>query len=529
MRYDTGAEEGSMKTPIDKLLEEQQRLRTPVASFSDKHDAGDLPDLEPVYRDLIPLSRPESGEQYAFEVNLDQCTGCKSCVTACHSLNGLEDHETWRDVGLIHGGSNENAYQQTITSACHHCVDPGCMNGCPVLAYEKDDVTGIVSHLDDQCIGCQYCILKCPYDVPKYSEFLGIVRKCDMCQDRLDGGEAPACVQACPTLAISIVIVDKEAVRVTGRSKNQFLAGAPDPATTLPSTRYVTEKDIPRDAKAADQQELVPEHAHLPLVVMLVLTQMALGCFSFAVFSDEGTKMHIIFGMVALLLGIFSSAMHLGRPLGAWRAFLGLKKSWLSREIVVFGALIGISAVWTVQEFTSIVPKEIPLGMLTIIVGMLGVFCSAMIYDDTKRPFWHISVSGPKFIGTTLILGLASCALIHPETENGHWILFWMVLIKLGLEGLQLRHANSIEYTPAKKSALLMLRPLARLTQSRFVFSLIPLVLISGLWVFNISDEDTIRSIAFLSWAFLIMGEMFERILFFKAVAAPKMPGGVTR
>ena len=50
-----------------------------------------------------------------------------------------------------------------------------------MLAYEKDAETGIVRHLDDQCIGCQYCVLKCPYDVPKYSKKRGIVRKCDMC------------------------------------------------------------------------------------------------------------------------------------------------------------------------------------------------------------------------------------------------------------------------------------------------------------------------------------------------------------
>jgi NAD-dependent dihydropyrimidine dehydrogenase PreA subunit len=87
------------RTPIDELLEEQQRLRTPVADFSNCHDAGRIPDLEPVYRDLIPLSRPGLGEQYAFEVDMDACTGYKACVTACHSMNGLEKHETWRDVG----------------------------------------------------------------------------------------------------------------------------------------------------------------------------------------------------------------------------------------------------------------------------------------------------------------------------------------------------------------------------------------------------------------------------------------------
>ncbi|HEX2101184.1 MAG TPA: 4Fe-4S dicluster domain-containing protein, partial [Candidatus Synoicihabitans sp.] len=190
---------------IDELLAEQQRLQTPVAAYSRAHDNG--PALAPVYRDLIPLTAPAAGEQYAFEVDLDSCSGCKACVAGCHSLNGLDETETWRDVGALIGGDAKHPFQQTITSACHHCADPACLNGCPVLAYDKDPITGIVRHLDDQCIGCSYCILKCPYDVPKYSERLGIVRKCDMCHNRLAAGEAPACVQACPTHAIRIVKV----------------------------------------------------------------------------------------------------------------------------------------------------------------------------------------------------------------------------------------------------------------------------------------------------------------------------------
>ena len=93
--------------------------------------------------DLIPLSSPAPGEQYAFAVDLDACTGCKACVTACHNLNGLDDDETWRDVGVLFGGTVLEPVQQTITTACHHCVDPACMNGCPVKAYDKDPVTGI--------------------------------------------------------------------------------------------------------------------------------------------------------------------------------------------------------------------------------------------------------------------------------------------------------------------------------------------------------------------------------------------------
>ena len=151
-----------------------------------RHDRADFPAQARYYRDLIPsVASLARRQQYAFAVDLDVCTGCKACVSACHSLNGLEEHETWRDVGLITGTEAGKPYLQTVTTACHHCLEPACLEGCPVLAYDKDPETGIVRHLDDQCIGCQYCTMKCPYDVPKYSHRLGIVRKCDMCTDRL--------------------------------------------------------------------------------------------------------------------------------------------------------------------------------------------------------------------------------------------------------------------------------------------------------------------------------------------------------
>src|SRR5579864_6045646 len=120
------------------------------------------------------------------------------------------------------------------------------MTGCPVGAYEKDALTGIVKHLDDQCIGCQYCTFMCPYDVPQYSTARGIVRKCDMCSDRLAEGEAPACVKACPNEAIAITIVEHRQVLEDAQG-DAFLPGAPSPGFTAPTTVYKTKRALPRN------------------------------------------------------------------------------------------------------------------------------------------------------------------------------------------------------------------------------------------------------------------------------------------
>ena len=208
--------------------------------------------------------------------------------------SSLDDTETWRDVGLLVSDDRHHPFSQTVTTACHHCVDPACLNGCPVLAYEKDPVTGIVRHLDDQCIGCSYCVLKCPYDAPKFNARLGIVRKCDLCHSRLAEGEAPACAQACPTHAIRIVTVSTHSGAQRSALNSQltaaFLPAAPDPAYTQPTTRYISKHRLPPNLVAADHAALRPQPPHWPLVFMLTLLPLAVGAQTIALLLPQARR-----------------------------------------------------------------------------------------------------------------------------------------------------------------------------------------------------------------------------------------------
>ena len=487
------------RTLIDELLDEQHRLQTPVAVFSDNHAQGTT---RAHYRDLIPLSAPKPGEQYAFQVDLDACTGCKACVSACHSLNGLDENETWRDVGLIHGGTTAAPYQQTITTACHHCVDPGCLNGCPVQAYEKDPITGIVRHLDDQCIGCQYCVLKCPYDVPKYNERLGIVRKCDMCHSRLAVGEAPACAQACPTHAIRIVTVATEA------AGTDFLAAAPSPDYTRPTTSYVSRQPLPDNATAADAAILRVQHAHAPLAAMLTFTQLAVGLLATAPLTSlpdniagnllKSVTYYVtlstgraaqLTGIALLFTGLSASVLHLGQPLRAWRFFLGLRTSWLSREILVFSSFAPLALA------TLLWPGSELLRATIVTTGFSGVVCSAMIYIDTRRRFWAPLPSCIRFLGTTIIA--ATIPIYTPAASA-------LLLIKLAFEIYQTLGNNT--------SARLQRGPLRNLLTIR--------LLIGTAAVITLVSGQTLAGFALFA-----AGELTERIIFFRAVDAPKMPG----
>ena len=99
-----------------------------------------------------------------------------------------------------------------------------------------------------------------------------------MCHQRLEVGEAPACVQACPNQAIRIRLVETQVV-LDATEANQFLPTAPEPGYTVPTTIYKSSRPLPHNALPADYFAVQRSHAHLPLVFMLVLTQMSVGTF----------------------------------------------------------------------------------------------------------------------------------------------------------------------------------------------------------------------------------------------------------
>ncbi|HIP15478.1 MAG TPA: 4Fe-4S dicluster domain-containing protein, partial [Sulfurimonas autotrophica] len=178
---------------------------TPLESFIDyKADTGmqcgnyhiDIPELK-------------EGEQYRFHFDLTACVGCHCCEVACNEQNNNPADIKWRRVGEMEAGTFPNVSQLFNSMSCNHCIDPECLNGCPTNSYIKFD-NGIVFHDDDVCIGCQYCTWNCPYEVPVFNPDRGIVTKCHMCHEKLDDGQTPACIQACPAGAIEIEVVNKQ-------------------------------------------------------------------------------------------------------------------------------------------------------------------------------------------------------------------------------------------------------------------------------------------------------------------------------
>jgi formate dehydrogenase iron-sulfur subunit len=544
---------------IEWLLAEQQNL-TAVEQFSREHEfnnngIGTLPAQSKYYSKLLPATEPAEGQQYAFEVDLDRCSGCQACVVACHSLNGLDENEAWRDVGLLIGGTTTNPVMQHVTTACHHCIEPACMIACPVDAYEKNPVTGIVKHLDDQCFGCQYCTLACPYDVPKYHAAKGIVRKCDMCSDRLAVGEAPACVQSCPHEAIAIKIVETQQVIEDAEADN-FLPAAPDPQITLPTTIFKTSRVFPRNTLPADYHAVNPQHPHWPLIVMLVLTQLSVGAFIVGFVLDRlldrstldtFQRLHATTALCFGLLALTASTMHLGRPQFAFRALIGLRHSWLSREILAFGAFAGAACLFAMACWWAPGSAFVPMLEWTVaITGLLGVFCSVMIYVFTGREFWKFGPSAVKFLLTSAVLGIsATCVSIvafglffdspaarQISDQVGVSLLQALAVAagaKLLVEAALFRHLLSRRQSPLNRSARLLVGQLSSSTFARFGLGILGgIVMPMFVWLeLEAAAARGIFLVISVSMLFIacLGGELLERYQFFAACSAPRMPG----
>jgi formate dehydrogenase iron-sulfur subunit len=569
LRFESG---GSL---VAQLLEEQQSLSA-VETFSKWHNGetpADGPEQgrlnSPRYRSLLPATSPGPGQQYAFEVDLDRCSGCKACVVACHTLNGLDEWESWRDVGLLIGGSRSAPVMQHVTAACHHCLEPACMTACPVNAYEKDATTGIVKHLDDQCFGCQYCTLACPYDVPKYHPGKGIVRKCDMCSSRLAVGEPPACVQSCPHEAIAIRLVNHEQI-VEDAEAAVFLPAAPDPQITFPTTTYKTRKPFPRNLLPADYYRVNPQHAHFPLVVMLTLTQLSVGAFIagllFEWLSGDSVTgslrpLHAVNSLGFGLLALTASLFHLGRPLYAYRAVLGLRHSWLSREIVAFGAFAGAAKLYAAalllaywrppsnEWAPALATATTLLGWSVAATGLAGVFCSAMIYVFTRRECWSFTRVFTRFALTSALLGVAAvwlsvliATVVRPSAELTEVVcqfgptlcrtLIAIASVKLAWEISIFRHLLLGRMTPMKRSAVLLTHELSSLSLARFALGALGGILMPAFVLTQLpglSSQSMAQFVAASGALFVacVAGELLERTLFFSACAAPRMPGGI--
>jgi anaerobic dimethyl sulfoxide reductase subunit B (iron-sulfur subunit) len=201
--------------------------------------------------------------QLAFFVNSDACSGCKTCQVACKDKNNLAAGLHWRRVYEVAAGSWQkkgDAWTSTVavynlSVACHHCAEPVCGKQCSVDAiWKRHD--GIVLLDQQRCTKCNKCRADCPYDAIRYEAATNTVSKCDFCVDRIDAGQPPACVTACPNRALDF----GELGDLRSRT------GVP-PVASAGGTPALLDRVFPLDDPAVSRPALVIKpHRHATLV-----------------------------------------------------------------------------------------------------------------------------------------------------------------------------------------------------------------------------------------------------------------------
>jgi formate dehydrogenase iron-sulfur subunit len=142
-----------------------------------------------------------------------RCAGCQTCESACAEANGLPAPTASIETGVIRNTDDKhrtvvNAFNSTkgeayLKKQCMHCNEPACTAACLTQAMYKTK-EGAVIWRGDKCMGCRYCMVSCPFDIPKFEYYSANpkIEKCNMCYGRLTEGKVPACVENCPAEAL---------------------------------------------------------------------------------------------------------------------------------------------------------------------------------------------------------------------------------------------------------------------------------------------------------------------------------------
>jgi len=151
-----------------------------------------------------------------------RCIGCRKCEEGCNQVNELpEPDKAFSDLSVLDTDRRTSAKAYTVVNRsgdvsggqgpvyrkiqCNHCLEPACASVCFVSAFAKTE-TGAVVYDPSVCVGCRYCIIACPFEIPAYeydNAFSPRVMKCTMCYPRISQGLLPGCVEACPTEALT--------------------------------------------------------------------------------------------------------------------------------------------------------------------------------------------------------------------------------------------------------------------------------------------------------------------------------------
>jgi formate dehydrogenase iron-sulfur subunit len=286
--------------------------------------------------------------------------------------------------------------------------------------------------------------------------------------------------------------------------------------------------------------------------VMLVLMQLSAGTLGFGMLAGGSALAQaavLALAAVAAVAGLAAATLHLGRPLYAFRAFLGWRTSWMSREILVFGAYVPLVALGAVASGLALLPgvpaplSDLAQALLPVLrgaalaTGIAGTFCSIMIYVDTRRRAWAFARTAPTFAGTALglgALGAGAALALAAWLERGAFARPALLLAlgavalaaKIAAEAKLLARRDGDASDALARTARLLagaLYPKLRVRGAALAGGALAAAaaIASGI----AAAPGLAAGFAWTALACCALGELVERHLYFTSESSPAMPG----
>ncbi len=439
--------------------------------------------------------------RWGMTVDLNRCVGCQTCTAACKHANDTPPEVQWRRVIDIEQGSFPSVERLFMVVGCQHCEEPPCVPVCPTGATQQR-ADGLVTMDYDQCIGCAYCAVSCPYQArtivheqkgyfasgrtaqevaTSHPERQGVAQKCTFCVDRVDSGLAaglvpgvdpaatPACAASCIASAIQFGDFNDPESKVSRLSRDIPSFQMHAQLGTNPQIRYLYETPaVPGRDSAVEDDERLSDLAN-PLTGQLQrfwdwraamnwcfggtgsgLATMAVVLWAAGLMPATLVRVWALGAGALMAIGLFCVFLKIGRQMRFWRAALRPHTSWMTRELYVvvlfYLALAGL---------LLSTPGDAPgvAGWATGGCAIAFLICQAMILFKARGiPAWRVHpvpalivVSGlAEGAGATLLLGalVSGTASASGVGEGGRAMEGMAQALAAGLVVLVLIHAS---------------------------------------------------------------------------------------
>ena len=320
----------------------------------------------------------------------------------------------------------------------------------------------------------------------------------------------------------------------------------------MPTTKYVSKKTCTtfpvvsgvsigtiETSNLRSNESIVDKasEGHLPLVVMIVLTQASVGMWLVLAMSGFTAKVPTHFFAAAFattlgIVGVHTALLHLGRPWLAFRAFLGWRTSWLSREAIAFGLFMGTAVAATSVQL--ILPKQTHLvsftAFLAAATGLLAATCTGMIYVATRRELWGFLRTGSDFGLSIVGLGIVGTCVFAGGLPGV--LLFTGVVCSVIASSAKITDYCQVRYGAFRwdnfsaRSGRLLKTELAVQWLALWILNAISLLASTAIWIIDLHNAEPM--LLFAVFAICLFAQMVHRWLFFASVVFRRMPGAST-